>query len=117
ESGDIFLRGISRALMRGVDRPWFLYGMNLYTIEAEAALDGWPEYGLNKPLFLTEFGPPEGMDYELRIEAYLNIWWAARDRAGYVLGAAPYAWSTGGPEPVDQLYGLVQADGETEDGI
>jgi hypothetical protein len=117
ESGDIFLRGISRALMRGIDRPWFLYGMNLYTIEAEAALDGWPEYGLNKPLFLTEFGPPEGMDYEQRIDAYLNIWWAARDRDGYVLGAAPYAWSTGGPEPVDQFYGLVNEDGEPVDGV
>jgi hypothetical protein len=44
------------------------------------------------------------------------MWKAIRGANGWVLGGAVYAWTTDGPEEVDRVFGLVDADGTPVDG-
>ena len=46
---------------------------------------------------------------------YLNMWRAIRSHPSYVLGGAPYVWTTEGPEPTDQKWGLMDANAEPLD--
>lgn len=111
EAEDQFLDHVIRAFDRGgVSRPWLLYGMNIYTPRIDQILSGWPSGGLDKPLFVTEFGPNEFSDYSERTDTYLAMWRSIRSHPGYVLGGAPYVWMAPGPEPVDSFYGLMDAE-------
>jgi len=44
------------------------------------------------------------------------MWKMIRGANGWVLGGAVYAWTTDGPEEVDRVFGLVDADGNPVDG-
>ena len=37
-------------------RPWLLYGMNVYDQDIRPLLARWPEYGLDRPTLISEFG-------------------------------------------------------------
>ncbi|MCL5960576.1 MAG: hypothetical protein M1358_14945 [Chloroflexi bacterium] len=98
----------------GIGRPWLLYGMNAYTLRLESILTDWASSGDEMPLFITEFAPL-GWSPADRPAGYLRMWDMIRAHPGYVLGGAPYVWTTEGPEPVDRIFGLVDADGEPAD--
>jgi hypothetical protein len=95
-------------------RPWFLYGMNIYNKDPGPLLDAWPSHGLNRPLLVSEFGfeAPFG---DARAQGYAMMWRSIRARSPFVLGAAPYVWTTAGPEPTDVTWGLMNADAQSVD--
>ncbi|MBI2910575.1 MAG: hypothetical protein HYY05_00425 [Chloroflexi bacterium] len=43
------------------------------------------------------------------------MWRIIRQYPGHVLGGAPYVWTTEGPEPVDQKWGLMDAESRPVD--
>ncbi len=115
EAEDTFIRAISMSLSNPRPRPWFQYGMNIYSLELERILAEWPEAGLNRPVFISEFGAEEYW-FENRAEGYVNMWRMLRAHPEYVLGGAPYVWTTEGPEPTDKKWGLMDRDGRPIDG-
>ena len=115
EAEDYFVPAIVRFLQgRTPDRPWLLYGMNIYSLELERILDSWPYYGFDRPLFVTEFGA-EPFWFEGRAMGYLDMWRMIRAHPDYAMGGAPYVWTTEGPEPVDQKWGLMDGNSRPVD--
>src|SRR5581483_4358335 len=58
DAEEVYLRRIRDALLqRGVRRPWFAYGANVYSSRLGEILAGWPNQGLDVPLFISEFSP------------------------------------------------------------
>ncbi len=115
ESEDFFVPVIVRFLQRTPpERQWLLYGMNIYTMELERILDTWPYYGFDRPLFVTEFGAEEFWPGG-RAMGYLDMWRMIRSHPDYVMGGAPYVWTTEGPEPVDQKWGLMDGNSRPVD--
>ncbi len=113
ENEDQFLPAISRVLAEG-RRPWILYGMNVYSLRLEELLDDWPSYNLDRPLFISEFGAePEWTGG--RAMGYVDMWRIIRAHSEYVLGGAPYVWTTSGPEPVDEKWGLMDMQAKPVD--
>ncbi|HEU0167595.1 MAG TPA: glycoside hydrolase family 2 TIM barrel-domain containing protein [Chloroflexota bacterium] len=96
-------------------RPWLLYAMNVYDQDIRPLLDRWPSWGLDRPTLISEFGA-EGDTPEARAEGYLDMWNGIREHADYVLGGAPYVWTTAGPEPTDTIWGLTDANSQPVDG-
>ena len=115
EAEDIFIRAIGMALSTSGPRPWFQYGMNVYSLELERILDEWPQQALDRPLFVSEFGA-EDYWYGDRVEGYVNMWRTIRSHPEYVLGGAPYVWTTEGPEPTDKKWGLMDDNSRPIDG-
>ena len=114
EAEDLFVPDIVEAWGPADERPWLLYGANVYTMGLERVLDSWPSQGLGRPLFVTEFGAePEG-DLS-RSDGYLAMWRMIQSYPDYVLGGAPYVWTIEGPEPTDLKWGLTDAYGEPVD--
>ena len=88
--------------------------MNIYSMELERILEDWPGYGLDRPLFVTEFGAePEWMGG--RAAGYVDMWRTIRAYPEYVMGGAPYVWTTEGPEPVDIKWGLMDGNARPVD--
>lgn len=115
EAEDTFVSGISRVLRGNAPaRPWLLYGTNVYTLGIERILDAWPSYELDRPLFVTEFGA-EPDETGGRADGYVAMWQMIRGHPDYVLGGAPYAWTTAGPEPTDSIWGLMDANSRPVD--
>lgn len=114
EAEDVFIPGMVHLLSRGTERPWFLYGANVYTAELERVLDDWPGHDFGRPLFVSEFGAepdwPGG-----RALGYVSMWRMIRSHPEYVLGGAPYVWTTQGPEPVDKKWGLMDGASDPVD--
>src|SRR5712692_770915 len=109
ESEDEFVPLLAQLLHDSGDpRPWFLYGMNIYDKDPGPLLRNWPNYGLNRPLFVTEFGA-EGTSPSERAQGYVNMWRSIRSYPQFVMGGAPYAWTAAGPEPTDAKWGLMNA--------
>ena len=107
EAEDVFVPTTSFMLGGPVPtRPWLLYGMNAYTPGLEEILDNWPNRDIQRPLFITEFGAPAEWLGD-RANGYLAMWWMIRAYPDYVMGGAPYAWTTEGPEPTDSEWGLM----------
>jgi beta-galactosidase/beta-glucuronidase len=116
EAEDRWVPLIAQALQDSGDmRPWLLYGMNIYDKDPAPLLQQWPSYGLDRPLFISEFGW-EGASPADRAAGYASMWRSIRSFPDYVLGAAPYAWSIAGPEPTDEKWGLMNASGQPVDG-
>ncbi len=110
EGEDQFVPMLAQLLQdSGNPRPWLQYGMNIYDKDPEPLLRGWPSYGLNRPLFITEFGF-EGTNPAERAQGYVKMWRGIRAHPDYVMGGAPYAWSAAGPEPTDAKWGLMNAN-------
>ena len=99
----------------GVSRPWLLYGMNIYDKDPTVLLQRWPSYGLDRPLFVSEFGM-EAATPDARAAGYAGMWKSIRCFPQYVLGGAPYAWTTDGPEPTDKIWGLMDGNSQPVDG-
>lgn len=114
EAEDVFVPGIKRFIERRGERPWFFYGINIYSMELEGILDRWPDHDFGRPLFVSEFGAeplwPGG-----RAINYVNMWRMIRAHPAYVLGGAPYVWSVEGPEPTDRKWGLVDGQARPVD--
>jgi len=109
EGEDDFLPNIAQLLHDSGDpRPWWLYGMNIYDKDPAPLLARWPSYGLERPVVVSEFGAEGGTAGD-RAVGYTNMWRAIRTYPNYVLGGAPYAWTTAGPEPTDRKWGLMDA--------
>lgn len=116
EAEDVSVPVIAQALQDSGDmRPWFQYGMNIYNHDPSALLANWPNYDLNRPLFISEFGTQAATPAD-RAQGYASMWRSIRSFPDYVLGGAPYAWSTGGPESTDKIWGLMDANSQPVDG-
>src|SRR3990172_1012275 len=99
----------------GVERPWLLFGMNSYTLRLEDTLANWDRQMYDLPLFVTEFSPADWEPTD-RPNGFLTMWQIVRSYPQFVLGAAPYVWTTEGPEPVDAFFALVDQYGNPVDG-
>jgi hypothetical protein len=102
-------------LRQGGPPPGFVYGMNYYTFRMRDALNAWPKRGFDVPIFVAEFGTA-GVPRHERPAAIERMWNILRDHRSLILGGAVYVWSTEGPEPVDRLFGIVNAEAEPVDG-
>jgi hypothetical protein len=98
----------------GVHRPWFVYGVNIYTPRLAELVERWPALGLDAPLMISEFAP-SGAGPSDRPGGYRDLWRMIRSRPEYVLGGAPYVWLTQGPEEVDRIFGMVDEAGRPVD--
>jgi len=96
-------------------RPWLLYGMNVYDKDVRPILRDWPDYELDRPVLVSEFGA-EGDTPEERAQGYLDMWRGIREFPQYVIGGAPYVWTTEGPEPTDEIWGLMDGESRPVDG-
>jgi len=96
-------------------RPWLTFGLNIYNKDPDPMLSQWPSYGLDRPVFVSEFGA-EGDTPEERAEGYLDMWKAIRAHPDIVMGGAPYVWTTEGPEPTDKIWGLMDGSSKPVDG-
>jgi hypothetical protein len=99
----------------GGHRPWLIYGVNAYTPRLAEILTSWPSHDWDVPLLVSEFAPG-GMSPSDRPVGFRSMWKMIRGANGWVLGGAVYAWTTDGPEEVDRVFGLVDADGTPVDG-
>jgi hypothetical protein len=99
----------------GVSRPWFVYGINIYTPRLASVIANWPTQGLDVALLISEFGPG-GAGPGDRPKGYRDMWSMVRAQPERVLGGAPYVWTTDGPEEVDRIFGLVDRNGKPVDG-
>ncbi|MBI2907482.1 MAG: hypothetical protein HYX92_07515 [Chloroflexi bacterium] len=115
DAEDVNFPPISQALQDGVDRPWFIYGANIFTYRMEELIKEWPTKGLNMPLVISEFAP-SGLTPEDRPRGYARMWRILRKQKDLVLGGFAYVWCTRGPELVDRVMGLVDDNGRPEDG-
>lgn len=98
-----------------IRRPWFVYGINIFTYRVDQVFREWPEKGLDMPLLVSEFAP-SGLGPPDRPKGYLRMWRSIRKQSDFVLGGFAYVWCTRGPEAVDRTMGLVDEDGEASDG-
>ncbi len=92
----------------------FVVGMNFYTPRMADALAEYPEIGFDVPVLISEFAPA-GVAPSARASAFHDLWNTIQPYERYVLGAAPYAWTTDGPEAVDRLFGLTDGQGHPVD--
>jgi hypothetical protein len=115
DAEDAYVSWLRDAFARSPRRPWFIYGVNAYTPRLAAILASWPGQGWDVPLMVSEFAPG-GMSPADRPEGFRSMWKMTRAASGWVIGGAAYAWTTDGPEEVDRVFGLVDADGNPVDG-
>jgi hypothetical protein len=99
----------------GRERTWFVYGINIFTTRIESVLADWPEHEFDVALVVSEFGP---MAYppSQRPSGHRWMWQVIRSRSEYVLGGFVYVWFRNGPDPLDPMFGLVDANGQPVDG-
>ena len=114
EAEDGFATMITQEWGPPEERPWLLYGTNVYTMELDRLINEWPYTAGSRPLLVTEFGAEPG-DTSTRAEGYLAMWRMIRSHPEYVLGGAPYVWTTDGPEPTDSKWGLMDLNGQPVD--
>jgi hypothetical protein len=118
DSEDVWLDPVRLALVdRGLDRPWMVYGANIFTFRLRDLVAGWPDRGLGVPLVISEYGPT-GYAADDRPGAMVAMWNIIRQKRArdYVLGGSIYGWATDGIEAIDRVYGLTNADGQPVDG-
>jgi hypothetical protein len=109
---DSYVGWLAEPLSSGGPRPWFIYGLNVYTPRLGQVLQDWPSRGLDVAVLVSEFGPPP----EERPAGHRAYWETIRAHAGGVIGGAVYVWFADGPEEVDWVYGLVDPHGVPVDG-
>jgi hypothetical protein len=115
DAEDVYLQPVAQALRSdGVDRPWFIYGMNFFTTRLESALARGQARSLGQPLLISEFGPV-GLRGIGRAAVYSQLWKIISANRGLVIGGCAYVWTTEGPEPLDRTFGLTDARGAPVD--
>lgn len=92
----------------------FVFGMNFYTPRVEEVLASWPSHAFDVPVFISEFAPA-GWSPSERARGFQDMWARVQSHEQLALGAAPYVWSTEGPEAVDRIFGLTDAEGRPVD--
>ena len=116
DAEDVYLNWLQQGFSQSPSsRPWFVYGANVYSeSRLNQIIASWPSQWLGGPLLISEFAPfsrgPAG-----RALGYAQDWWQIRADPGFVLGGLAYAWGTNGPEQLDRVFGLVNADGKPSD--
>lgn len=116
EAEDRYMPVIVDSLKASGDmRPWLQFGVNIYDKDPRPMLSGWPDWGVDRPVFVSEFGF-QGETPEERAANYLDMWRAIREFPKWVMGGAPYVWTTAGPEPTDKIWGLMDKDSHPVDG-
>lgn len=116
EAEDSFINAIRNVMTNEAHpRPWLFLGMNVYSDQLQRIIEEWPSDVPDRPLFITEFGGEPTSEDETRAEAYVSMWRTIRAFPDYVLGGAPYAWTTEGPEPTDSKWGLMNLESEPAD--
>ena len=115
EAEDVYMDNFGWMLRESGDmRPWLLYGMNVYNKDLDPFLNRWPSWGLDRPLLISEFGA-EGISPEQRANGYMEMWQSIDAHRKYVIGGAPYVWTTEGPEPTDKIWGLMDGNSQAVD--
>jgi glycosyl hydrolase family 2 len=117
DAEDIYLGRLKAAFARtGVDRPWLVYGANVYTARRlQEIVQNWPAQWLDGPLLISEFAPG-GVGPAERPLGFQVDWSTLRQRPDIVLGGLAYTWATNGPEQLDRVFGLVDPEGQPTDG-
>jgi hypothetical protein len=92
----------------------FVFGMNFYTPRVEEVLADWPAHQFDVPVFVSEFAPA-GWSPSERARGFQDMWARVLAYERFALGAAPYVWSTEGPEAVDRIFGLTDEQGRPVD--
>jgi len=117
DAEDVYLARLKTAfLATGVERPWLVYGANVYSqTRLEQIVATWPSQWLGGPLVLSEFAPA-GVGPAERPLGFERDWAIIRSRPGVVLGGLAYTWATNGPEELDRVFGLVDPQGIPSDG-
>jgi hypothetical protein len=92
------------------------YGANVYSgVRLKQVIDAWPNRWPGGPLVISEFAPG-GVGPAERPLGFEQNWAIIRSRPEFVLGGLAYAWATNGPEELDRVFGLVDAQGVPCDG-
>jgi hypothetical protein len=115
DAEDAYLTWLRDEMGGGERRRWFIYGVNSYTPRLSEIVARWPRHGWDVPLLVSEFAPG-GMSPADRPSGFRSMWKMIRGANGWVIGGAVYAWTTDGPEEVDRVFGLVDAEGNPVDG-
>jgi beta-galactosidase/beta-glucuronidase len=112
EAEDSYVGWMKGALASDGPRPWFVYGVNVYTPRITEIVRRWPRHGFDSAMLVSEFAPGR----EDRPGGYVDYWAAIRQYPEQVLGGSVYVWYAEGPEKGDLAFGLVDADGHHIDG-
>jgi hypothetical protein len=116
DAEDAYVRHVREAVQSDAQaRPWFVYGINVYTPRLRSMIETWPTVGFDTPLFISEFAPG-GLSPQDRPAGLRDMWDVVRSFDDQVVGGAVYAWTVDGPEEVDRVFGLTDADGAPIDG-
>jgi hypothetical protein len=108
--------GVFRDAFAAADVPPsnFVFGMNFYTPRLADALAEYATLGFDVPVLISEFAPA-GVAPAARAAAFRDLWLRVLPFEQFVVGVAPYAWTTDGPEAVDRLFGLTDGQGHPVD--
>jgi hypothetical protein len=117
DAEDVYLARLKSAFeATGVERPWLVYGANVYSPNRlQEVIARWPAQWIGGPLVISEYAPG-GAGPTDRPLGFQQDWAIIRSRPDLVLGGLAYTWSTNGPEELDRVFGLVDADGKATDG-
>jgi hypothetical protein len=116
DAEDLYFARLRQALLRdGVQRPWFVYGTNVYTQRLAEVIERWPTHGLDAPLLVSEFSPG-GVGAAERPNMLGWYWSTIRAHPKRVIGGVVYTWATRGPEDLDRVFGLTDESGAPVDG-
>jgi hypothetical protein len=117
DAEDVYLSWITNAFAQtGGDRPWLVYGANVYSAaRLQQVISQWPAQWPGRPLLISEFAPG-GVGPAERPLGFQQQWAVIQSRADIVLGGLAYTWATNGPEDLDRVFGLVDANGIPADG-
>jgi hypothetical protein len=116
DAEDLYFARFRQSLQQdGKPRPWFIYGMNVYTQRLAEDIDRWPTQGVDAPLLISEFSPG-GVGPQERPKMFGWYWSAIRAKPEMVLGGIVYTWATQGPEDLDRVFGLTDPNGVPVDG-
>jgi hypothetical protein len=117
DAEDVYLPTLAAAFRAdGVERPWLVYGANVYSsARLQQIVAAWPSQWLGGPLVISEFAPG-GVSPAERAVGFEQDWAIIRSRPDVVLGGIAYTWATNGPEQLDRVFGLVDAQAIPTDG-
>jgi Glycosyl hydrolases family 2, TIM barrel domain len=116
DAEDVYLWRLKAAFEQtGVDRPWLVYGANVYAARRlQEIVSAWPAQWISGPLVISEFAPG-GVGPAERPLGFQLDWTTLRQRPEAVLGGLAYTWATNGPEQLDRVFGLVDPRGAPVD--
>ncbi len=117
DAEDVYLGRLKSSFeATGVQRPWLVYGANVYSpSRLQEVIARWPTQWIGGPLLISEYAPG-GTGPADRPVGFQQDWAIIRSRPDQVLGGLAYTWATNGPEELDRVFGLVDADGKPTDG-